>query len=110
MSPTIFAIAAIPAAVVYLVGLLSKNRSKTLMAAIAMVLLGAVTGSPAYIFTDLFFVVVAYLWTSGNFKPTAAKVGSMVSAPAKGEVVRAVIDAGKCQTRRHRAGLQPALH
>ena len=94
MSPTIFAIAAIPAAAVYFVGLLSKSHFKTLVAAIAMGLLGAATGSPAYTFTDLFFVAVAYLWTSGNFTQTAAKDGSTVPAPARREALRAVKDAG----------------
>lgn len=44
------------------------------MSAIAMGLLGLVTGSCVYMVTDLFFVAIAYLWTSGNFTPTAEKV------------------------------------
>lgn len=82
MSLIIFAIAAIPATVVYFVGLTSKNRSKTLLSAIAAVILGFVTGSPAYIATDLFFVVVGYFLTSANFISTESKVNFTESRQA----------------------------
>lgn len=95
VSLTIFAIAAIPAAAVYFVGLLSKNRLKTLMSAIAMGLLGLLTGSPAHIFTDMFFVAFAYLWTSENFTATEAKTNSTVSPPESSGVVRVITDLGK---------------
>jgi hypothetical protein len=95
VSLKIFAIAAIPAAAVYFVGLLSKNRSKTLMSAIAMVLLGLLTGSSAHIVTDLFFVAIAYLWTSENFTATEEKTNSTFSPPASSGVIRAITATGK---------------
>lgn len=93
VSPTIFAIAAIPAAVVYFVGLLSKSRLKTLLSAVAMVLLGLVTGSAGYIVADLFFVALAYLWTSENFITTVSRVDSTEFRPSPRAVVRAGTDA-----------------
>lgn len=94
MTLTIFAIAAIPAAAVYFIGLISKNRSKTLLAAITMVLFGLWNGSPAYIITDLIFVAVAYLWTSENFTATEAKSNLTVLQPALRGVVRNLTLAG----------------
>lgn len=59
MSVLIFAIAAIPAAVVAVVATVTKSRAKTLATAALASLIGALTGSPAYLALDLGFVAIA---------------------------------------------------
>ena len=93
MSPTIFAIAAVPAAIVYLVGFWSKNKARTIIVAVAMGLLGIFSGAPSYMVTDLFFVGVAYLLTTPNFASSTAKPAA--ATPTRVEVMPVFSNAGK---------------
>jgi hypothetical protein len=64
----VFLIALVPAMVVLAVGFLTRRKGPTLMAAILMAILGAITGSPVYMALDLVCVLVGYLVATSFFK------------------------------------------
>jgi len=78
MSPVVFAIAAIPAAVVVVVAATTRSRPKTALASIIGCLLGALTGSPTYAALDVGLVVLAtYLaWPLPDPAATQRKVAA----------------------------------
>ncbi|WP_146204391.1 hypothetical protein [Massilia glaciei] len=84
MSLTIFAIAVVPAVIVYVVGMHTNNKAKTTIAAIAMALLGLFTGNPGFIITDLLCVGVAYLLITESIDSRSPK--NVSSKPVMGEV------------------------
>jgi hypothetical protein len=63
MSVIVFLIAAVPAALVFVVGAATGSKAWATVTAIAMALVGVLTGSPHFLAIDLLFVAGAYWMT-----------------------------------------------
>ena len=71
MSLTVFAIAAAHAVPVVLVGAISRRKGPTIITAVFVGAVGALTGSPVYMAIDIVAVVIGYLVASSFFRSSS---------------------------------------
>jgi hypothetical protein len=106
MSLVVFAIAAIPAAVVVVVAAVTRSRTKTSIAAVLAALVGALTGNPVYMAIDLGFVALAvfFAWPQPDLAASKAGAEARVAAiEAKSEARaarRAYLDSDEFKVKR----------
>lgn len=89
MSMQVLIIALAPAVITLMIGVAAKNRFILFVAAVIAGAVGVLTGNPAYMMADLFFVVIAFFFglsIIGNQNLTAQqKPLPVVSAPVAAE-------------------------
>jgi hypothetical protein len=97
---TIILIMIVQAAPVYIMAVLSKNRTFVTLTAILMLLLAIATGSPGLVLVDIFGIGVAYWLALGYLKESAAKMTNVPVNALAGNQEKGAPATNKQETQR----------